>query len=204
MVTQDKVASALVQISLLRRWHSDHPAITLAQKGTNSPSELLAAISTLSRSRYRASQRCSFNTGSLISAASSSWRRDFGLCSNSLTYSLLLPHEPIPVVRIGWVFMTLPWDSVHVTGSTPYQWLMVSIPLCRTQLIGMQMGSRLSKQVDMTLELGMCSKEEWSMSSLIANMDRRSFEEEGSQNLQAWPCCCDVLARGERGGDTAR
>ncbi len=67
--------------------------------------------------------------------------------------------------------MTLPWDSVHATGSTPYQWLMVSIQRCRTQLIGMQMGSRLSKQEDMILESSMCGKEERSPSSLIAHMD---------------------------------
>lgn len=75
--------------------------------------------------------------------------------------------------------MALPWDAVHATGSTPYQWLMMGIQLCRTQLIRMQMGSRLSKQEDMILEPSMCGKEERSASYLIAHMDRCSFEEEG-------------------------
>lgn len=76
--------------------------------------------------------------------------------------------------------ITLPWDAVHATGSTPYQWLIVGIHFCRAHLISMQMGSRLSKQKDMILERSMCGKEEGSTSCLIAHMDRCPFEEEVS------------------------
>lgn len=67
MATQDKVASALVQISLLRRGHSDDPANNVSPKW-------YVAMNVRGRTPWtspsRDSQRCFFNTGSLVSAAS--------------------------------------------------------------------------------------------------------------------------------------
>lgn len=115
MVTQDKVASALVQISLLRRWQPDDPATTLAQNGTN------CAISTLSRSRYRASQQFFFNTASLISAAAltkdgiSVFTRILQTASCCHTN----PFQWVVLAESSWLYLGMPFTQPaarHING----------------------------------------------------------------------------------------